>query len=104
MNNWLAFGLVKRIFFLVFFFSFFKRFNGSIAERRISVRTKRLPRFVQLICHFLYKGNFVTFAWWDELWLETALADYIKYRAVDEAYPEWNIVKKIYFLTKKNFL
>ena len=38
-------------------------------------------------------GNFITFAWWDELWLETGLADYIKYRAVDNAYPQWNIVR-----------
>ena len=40
-------------------------------------------------------GNYVSIKWWDELWLETALADYIKYRAIDEAYPQWNIVKKL---------
>ena len=37
-------------------------------------------------------GNFVTFGWWDELWLQEALSDYVKYRAVELAYPEYNIV------------
>lgn len=49
-------------------------------------------------------GNYVSIRWWDELWLETALADYIKYRAVDQAYPQWNIVIKkilIFDLIKK---
>jgi puromycin-sensitive aminopeptidase len=44
---------------------------------------------------FLFKwfGNFVTFSWWDELWLQEALGDYIKYRAVDDEYPGWNVVR-----------
>jgi len=44
-------------------------------------------------------GNFVTFSWWDELWLQESLGDYIKYRAVDEAYPEWNILPQ--FITEE---
>ncbi|CAF1012394.1 unnamed protein product, partial [Brachionus calyciflorus] len=32
-------------------------------------------------------------------WLQEALGDYIKYRAVDEAYPEWNVLEQ--FITEE---
>ena len=54
-----------------------------------------LNRLAEHLSNFWF-GNYVSIKWWDELWLETALADYIKYRAVDQVYPAWNIVKKIY--------
>ena len=30
--------------------------------------------------------------WWDELWLQEALGNFYKYKALQRAYPEWNIV------------
>lgn len=44
-------------------------------------------------------GNYVTFEWWDDLWLQEALADFFKYKAVDQAYNEWLI--KDQFITEE---
>ena len=37
-------------------------------------------------------GNYVTFKWWDELWLQEAVGDFLKYLVVDRVFPEYNIV------------
>ncbi len=37
-------------------------------------------------------GNFVTFKWWNEVWLQEALGNFFKYLAVDQAYPDFRIV------------
>lgn len=39
----------------------------------------------------LWFGNYVTFKWWNELWLQESISDYIKYRAVGVAYPDWRV-------------
>jgi len=39
-------------------------------------------------------GNFVTFEWWDQLWLQESISDYLKYIVVDQVYPNFNIVSK----------
>ncbi|CAF0970213.1 unnamed protein product [Brachionus calyciflorus] len=44
-------------------------------------------------------GGYVTFEWWNELWQQEALADYFKYRLVDEVYPEWKIYDQ--FITEE---
>ncbi|CAF1347913.1 unnamed protein product [Adineta steineri] len=36
-------------------------------------------------------GNFISFKWWTDLWLQEAIANYLKYHAVNAAYPTWNI-------------
>ncbi|CAF3461054.1 unnamed protein product [Rotaria sp. Silwood1] len=41
-------------------------------------------------------GNFISFRWWTDLWLQEAISNYMKYHAVDIAYPEWNIHDQFY--------
>ncbi|CAF2968141.1 unnamed protein product [Rotaria sp. Silwood2] len=36
-------------------------------------------------------GNFISFRWWTDLWLQEAISNYLKYHAVNIAYPQWNI-------------
>ena len=48
-------------------------------------------------------GNFVTFKWWNEVWLQEALGDFFKYLAVDQAYPDFRIVTMfIIIIIKEN--
>ena len=52
-------------------------------------------------------GNFVTFKWWNEIWLQEALGDFFRYLAIDQAYPEFRIVinlKLLFKLLKKTHL
>jgi puromycin-sensitive aminopeptidase len=46
-------------------------------------------------------GSFVTFDWWDQLWLQESISDYLKYLVVDRVYPDFNIV--IYYFSKLLF-
>ena len=48
-----------------------------------------------IFLNFKWFGNIVTFKWWDDLWLQEGLGDYLKYKFVDFAYQDWRIVKKI---------
>ena len=41
---------------------------------------------------FQWFGNMVTMKWWDDLWLNEGFASTLMYFAMDNAYPEWNIV------------
>ena len=45
-------------------------------------------------------GNFVTFKWWNEIWLQEALGDFFRYLAIDQAYPEFRIVINLKLLFK----
>ena len=52
---------------------------------------------------FKWFGNAVTFKWWDQLWLQEGLGDYMKYKFADFAYQDWrlvslNILKSFTFL------
>lgn len=37
-------------------------------------------------------GNLVTMSWWDDLWLNESFATLMEYIAVDNLFPEWNIM------------
>ncbi len=37
-------------------------------------------------------GDLVTMKWWDDLWLNESFATYMSYKALDSAYPEWNVM------------
>ncbi|XP_045184898.2 glutamyl aminopeptidase-like [Mercenaria mercenaria] len=37
-------------------------------------------------------GNMVTMKWWDDLWLNEGFASTLMYFAMDNAYPEWNVL------------
>ncbi|CAF3728050.1 unnamed protein product [Rotaria socialis] len=41
-------------------------------------------------------GNLISFRWWTDLWLQEALSNYLKYQAINIAYPEWNIKDQFY--------
>ncbi|EET90513.1 MAG: M1 family metallopeptidase [Candidatus Micrarchaeales archaeon] len=36
-------------------------------------------------------GDLVTMKWWNDLWLNESFATFMSYKAVDSAFPEWNI-------------
>ncbi len=36
-------------------------------------------------------GNLVTMAWWDDLWLNEAFANWIGYKATDRFHPQWRV-------------
>ncbi|KAJ3300328.1 hypothetical protein HK104_001746 [Borealophlyctis nickersoniae] len=42
-------------------------------------------------------GDLVTMAWWDDLWLNEAFAEFMQYEAVDEVEPGWDIDSLFFF-------
>ncbi|CAF0707260.1 unnamed protein product [Brachionus calyciflorus] len=42
------------------------------------------------LAHYWF-GNYVTCQWWDELWLNEALAIYFQYKSVNDIYPDWEM-------------
>ena len=40
----------------------------------------------------MWFGNFVTPKWWDDLWLNEAMAEFLSYKAVQNIYPDLDIV------------
>lgn len=36
-------------------------------------------------------GNLVTMEWWDDLWLNESFATFMSYKAVQDAFPEWDL-------------
>ncbi len=36
-------------------------------------------------------GNLVTMQWWDDLWLNESFATFMSYKAVHDAFPEWDV-------------
>ena len=44
------------------------------------------------LAHFWF-GNLVTCGWWDDLWLNEAMASFLEHKAVEKIYPEMKIVK-----------
>lgn len=43
------------------------------------------------LAHFWF-GNYVTCGWWDDLWLNEAMAEFLSYKAVQNIYPDLDIV------------
>jgi aminopeptidase N len=37
-------------------------------------------------------GNYVTCAWWNDLWLNEAMATWLSYKPFTVAYPDWSMV------------
>src|ERR1700753_4059157 len=47
---------------------------------------------VETLCHEIahqWFGNLVTMAWWDDLWLNKAFAEWAGFYVVDKMFPEW---------------
>lgn len=42
------------------------------------------------VSHFWF-GNLVTCRWWDELWLNEAMARFLQFKAVDKMFPDWDV-------------
>jgi aminopeptidase 2 len=54
--------------------------------------TKSWQMAVETLCHELahqWFGNLVTMAWWDDLWLNEAFAEWAGFYVVDKMFPEW---------------
>lgn len=43
------------------------------------------------LAHFWF-GNLVTCAWWDDLWLNEAMATFLQYKSMQNVYPELDLV------------
>ncbi|MEK6950398.1 MAG: M1 family metallopeptidase [Nanoarchaeota archaeon] len=41
-------------------------------------------------------GNLVTMDWWEDLWLNESFATFMSYKAVNAAYPEWDLPLQYY--------
>jgi glutamyl aminopeptidase len=52
------------------------------------------------LIEYLGFGNYVTCKWWDDLWLNEAMATWLSYKPFTANYPDWNLVKDelIFFL------
>ncbi len=51
-------------------------------------------RIAHVIAHetaHMWFGNLVTMAWWDDLWLNEAFAEWVSHKAVDEISPDYKI-------------
>ena len=51
-------------------------------------------RCTRTVCHELahmWFGNYVTMAWWTQLWLNEGFARFMEFKAVHDQFPEWNI-------------
>jgi len=44
---------------------------------------------------FLGFGNYVTCEWWNNLWLNEAMATWLSYKPFTEKYSHWNMVKDL---------
>ena len=54
--------------------------------------TKSWQMATETLCHELahqWFGNLVTMAWWDDLWLNEAFAEWAGFYVVDKMFPEW---------------
>ena len=46
------------------------------------------------ISHFWF-GDLVTCKWWNELWLNEAMARFLQFKAIHRLYPEWDVENQI---------
>ncbi len=59
--------------------------SSSLAQRR---------RVAEVVLHEVahqWFGNYVTAAFWDDLWLNESLATLLAYKALDALFPEWDV-------------
>ncbi len=71
--------------------------SSSITKERVSIT----------IAHELahqWFGDLVTMKWWDDLWLNESFATFMSYKAVDFAYPKWDILGELYLDRSSAFL
>ncbi|MDX1607657.1 MAG: M1 family metallopeptidase [Candidatus Spechtbacterales bacterium] len=73
---------------------------GAITFREVllfvdeSTSTILKRRVAEIICHELehqWKGNLVTPAWWNNLWLKESFATFMAYKCVDALFPQWKV-------------
>jgi tricorn protease interacting factor F2/3 len=39
----------------------------------------------------MWFGDMVTMKWWDDIWLNESFATFMGHKAVNNAYPQWNV-------------
>ena len=98
MENW---GLVSfredRIMFDEHIASILhKQQLGETMAHEIAHFCKPFPRFPLLSWTSLRTGfgNYVTCKWWDDLWLNEAMATWLSYKPFTANYPDWNMVNE----------
>ncbi|CAF2088041.1 unnamed protein product [Rotaria magnacalcarata] len=63
-------------------------FNGRIAS--VIQKQQLAETMAHEIAHFWF-GNYVTCQWWDNLWLNEAMATWLSYKPFSVKYPDWNM-------------
>lgn len=76
----------------------FRETSLLYSDQSNSLANKQSVAFViaHELAHFWF-GNLVTCEWWDELWLNEAMARFLQFKAVDAIYPDWKVNEQ--FLT-----
>ncbi len=68
------------------------RESDLLADENVSVAKRQ--RIAEVIAHELahqWFGNLVTMGWWNDLWLNESFATMMAFKALDSAFPEWNM-------------
>src|SRR5439155_1967141 len=61
-------------------------------DKDTSIRgRKAVARVVSHEIAHMWFGDLVTMKWWDDLWLNESFATFMGTKAVDDAYPQWNV-------------
>ncbi|MEM0201127.1 MAG: M1 family metallopeptidase [Candidatus Micrarchaeaceae archaeon] len=68
------------------------RETALLGDEKTSIANKQ--RIAEVIAHELthqWFGDLVTMKWWDDLWLNESFATFMSYKAMDAAFPNWEI-------------
>lgn len=63
----------------------------SEKEHSVIVKQKVALIIAHELAHFWF-GNLVTMEWWNELWLNEAMATFFEFKAIEKIYPDMDTV------------
>jgi aminopeptidase N len=69
---------------------FYNELLNSVADKQMVAEM-----IAKEFAHYWF-GNYVTCQWWDDLWLNEALAIFYQYKSIHSIYPDWGVVGIFY--------
>jgi aminopeptidase N len=72
----------------------------SEKEHSVIVKQEVALIIAHELAHFWF-GNLVTMEWWNELWLNEAMATFFEFKAIEKIYPDMDTVLYSNINTKK---